>query len=259
MEYWKKITAPIEKDLEWNFPEQKSGTIAIIGGNSNNFSFEVKLAEYLKSAYPIDRVKTYFPDSLKKSLPNIPDVNFLESTESGSFKKSEALDLAFQSSDFVILPGDLSKNSATNIAISRALKTATSPIILSRDTIDLLSPTLSDFIEDHQIFIIASMSQLQKIFRALLYPKMILLKSPLMSTIETLHKFTLSYGNCTILTLHEGQVIVATEGDVATIPLEKLPYNTLTFFGGNLPGNLAAYNLWNPQKPLAASISALFH
>ena len=259
MDYWKKITAPLEKDLEWNFPEKKSNTIAIIGGNNNNFSYEVKLAEYLNTTYPIEKVETYFPDELKKNLPNIPGINFLESTESGSFKKSEKLNLAFQISDFTILPGDFSKNSATNIAISEALKTAISPVVLSRDAIDLLTPNFAEFIEDHQLFLIVSMAQLQKVFRSLLYPKMILLKAPLMQTVETLHKFTLSYENCTIITLCESQIILANNGKVVVIPLEKTKYNALTFFTGNLSGDIAAYNLWNPKKPLEASISALFH
>ena len=259
MDYWKKLNSPLEKDLEWNFPEQKKNRVAIIGGNGNNFSYEIKLAEHLANAYPIAEVETYLPDSLKKSLPSVPGVNFLESTESGSFKKSEALNLAFQTSDFVIVPGDLSKNSATNIAISEALKTATAKIVLARDSIDLLSPNFAEFIEGHHLFLIASMAQLQKIFRSLLYPKMILLGSPLMPTVETLHKFTLSYEHCTILTLHEGQVILASNGDVATTPLSKTNYNTLSLFTGNLPADLAAYNLWNPEKPLSASISALFH
>ncbi|MDO4889351.1 MAG: hypothetical protein Q4A25_01490 [Candidatus Saccharibacteria bacterium] len=259
MDFWKKITAPLEKDLEWNFPEQKSGTVAIIGGNNNNFSYEVKLAEYLSNNYSVEKVETYFPDELKKSLPNIPGINFLESTESGSFKKSEALNSAFQTSDFTILPGDFSKNSATNIAISEALKTATSPVVLSRDAIDLLTPNFAEFIEDHQLFVIASMAQLQKIFRSLLYPKMILLKAPLMQTAETLHKFTLSYENCTIITILEGQIVLASQGKVVIIPLEKTKLNALTFFTGNLPGDITAYNLWNPGKPLEASASALFH
>lgn len=259
MDYWKKVSAPLEKDLEWNFPEQKSNTIAIIGGNGNNFSYEAKLSEYLNATYPVNKVESYFPDTLKKSLPSIPGVNFLESTESGSFKKSEALNLALQAADFTILPGDLSKNSATNIAISSAIKTATSPIIISRDAVDLLSPNFSEFIEDHQIFLIASMAQLQKVFRSLLYPKMILLKSPLLPTVETFHKFTLSYENCTIITLHEGQIILASGGEVITMPLDKTKYSALSFFIGNLPADLAAYNLWNPGKPIAASVSALLH
>lgn len=259
MDCWKKISQPLEKDLEWNFPEKKSNTISIIGGNGNNFSYEAKLSEYLNMSYPIERVENYFPDSLRKNLPIIPGINFLEDTESGSFKKSEKLNLAVETSDFTIFPGDLSKNSATSIAISEALKTTTKPIVLSRDAIDLLSPTFAEFIEDHQLFIITSMTQLQKVFRSLLYPKMILLKAPLMQTLETLHKFTLSYNNCTIITLQENQIILANSGKVITIPLEKTKYNAITLFTGNLPGDLAAYNLWNPGKPLEACASALFH
>lgn len=259
MEYWTKQTEPLFKDLEWNFPEQKSGIVAVIGGNSNNFSATAKIAEYLSGSYPIARVETYLPDSLQRKIPSIPGINFVPSTESGSIAKSEELNQALAQADFGLFPGDLSKNSATSIAMTDAIKNTSCPIIFTRDAVDIATTEISSIIEDHKLFILASMTQLQKIFRSLLYPKMLLLSQPLMPTVETLHKFTLSYNNCTIITYHQNQIIIAQNGKVITTPIEKTSYTPLTFFTGTLSADLVAYNLWNPSKPLEASATAILH
>ena len=259
MEYLRKQDQPLFKDLEWNFPEKKSGAVAVIGGNGNNFANVIKLSEYLAGNYPIEKVETCLPDSLKKSLPPLLNLNFLKSTDSGSFARSEELTLTFETSDFVLLAGDLSKNSETAIAVTEAVKATQKPILLIRDATDLISPTASEFIEEHRLIFFVSMTQLQKLFRSLLYPKMIMLSQPLLPAVETLHKFTLSYEQCTIITLHQNQIIVANNGNIVTTPLEKTKYTPLNFFTGTLPADLLAYNLWNPQKPLEATSAALFH
>lgn len=259
MDYWKKQTEPLFKDLEWNFPEKKSNTVSIIGGNSNNFSNIVKFAEYLSATYPVNETKIVLPDALKNKLPPLPGLSFTKSTDSGSFAKSNELNSILKTSDFAVLAGDFSKNSATTIALSEAVSSADCPLVLARDAVDLITPEMSNLIEEHRFFILASMAQLQKLFRALLYPKMILLSEPLLPALETLHKFTLSYENCTIITLHQEQVIIANGGKIITTALEKTKYSALSLFTGNLPMDLTAYNLWNPGAPLEASSAALFH
>lgn len=257
MDYLRKQDQPLFKDLEWNFPEKKSGRVAVVGGHGHNFASIIKLSEYLAGNYPLERVQTILPDSLRGQLPNLPNISFASSTESGSFAKSEELNSSVASADFSIFAGDFSRNSATAIAVIDALKTSERPALLTRDAIDLIESGISEIIEDHLLFLVASMPQLQKIFRSLYYPRMIMLSQPLLSAVETLHKFTLSYENCTILTLHQGQVIIASHGEIITTPLEKTPYTPLTLYTGTLPAALTAYNLWNPGKPLEASASAL--
>ena len=280
MDYWQKQNEPLFRDLEWNFPEQKSGTVAIIGGNGNSFSSAVKLAEYLGRTYPVKRAELYLPDSLRGKLPPVPGINFVPSTESGSIAKSDELNSAVSRADFSIFSGDLSKNSATTIAVTEAIRgvadgamtagagaatggnrtTGTvvgGPVLLARDAVDLITPSIAEFIDTRPLFLVASMVQLQKIFRSLLYPKMLLLSQPLMPTVETLHKFTLSYENCTIVTLHQEQIIVAAHGRIITTPLGKTKYTPLTLFTGALPADLAAYNLWNPGSPLEATCASL--
>ena len=257
MDYFKKQAEPLFKDLEWNFPEQKSSVVAVVGGHGNNFSNIIKLSEYLAGNYPVKTVATTLPDVLRGKLPNFPGLFFTPSTESGSFAKSKELNSILETANFSILAGDFSKNSATTIAIIDAIKNSASPVLLARDAVDLVESSIGEIIEDSKLFLLASMPQLQKIFRSLLYPKMILLSAPLLQIAETLHKFTLSYENCTVTTLHQGQILIASRGQVISTPLEKTHYNPLTFFTGPLPADFAAYNLWNPSKPLEASAAAL--
>lgn len=257
MDYWQKLEKPLHRDLEWNFPEQKSGTISVIGGSRGSFASIIHLAEALKN-YPVAKIKTFLPDSLKKTLPPLPGVEFLKSTDSGSFDRSPELAAAFRDTNAVLLAGDFSKNSATSIAILESAQQSERPLFIARDAVDTLSIGTAEMIDDHDLFLFASMAQLQKLFRTLLYPKMLMLSHPLLSTIETLHKFTLSYERVVIVTLHEGQIIIAYRGKIFTIPLEKTSQTTLSFFTGTLPADLLAYNLWNPGKPLEASSAALF-
>ena len=101
------------------------------------------------------------------------------------------------------------------------------------------------------------MMQLQKIFRSIYYPRMILLSQPLIQVAETLHKFTLSY-QCTIITLHNGQLLIAKNGKVMTIPLEKTNYSPITIWSGELAAKISVLNLYNPNMLLEASIAAIF-
>ena len=196
MDYWQKQNEPLFRDLEWNFPEQKSGTVAIIGGNGNSFSSAVKLAEYLGRTYPVKRAELYLPDSLRGKLPPVPGINFVPSTESGSIAKSDELNSAVSRADFSIFSGDLSKNSATTIAVTEAISgvadgamtagagaadgvmtTGTGattggnrttsavvggPVLLARDAVDLITPSIAEFIDTRPLFLVASMVQLQK-------------------------------------------------------------------------------------------------
>lgn len=257
------------QDLLWSLPEQKTGVLNIIGGNSQNFAAIVKTAEFC-SKLPLKEIRTILPDALKSKLPPLPDLIFTKSTTSGSFDKSPELDAALNSADAALLAGDFSKNSATTVALATAIKTtiekaakteaaekaaAINPLILARDALDVLTPEAETLVRHQNLTIIASLSQLQKFLRALYYPKMLLLSMPIQPVKEILHKFTLTYP-CTILTFHEGQILVASAGSVETLPLSKSPYTPLTLWSTELPAKLAALQTWHPAHPLACTLLA---
>lgn len=257
LDYWQKDISPKKyKDLEWNIPEQKTGEITILGGNSQNFSSVIKSAEFLQQKYPVKNLHVFLPDAIKNQLPNLPELIFAPSTGSGSFDKSNILENSLVSSDFNIIIGDLSKNSATSIAVANAVKNAKKEVLLARDSIDVIGPEMINIIEKEGLFLISPMSQLQKLFRTIYYPKVLLLSMPLPQVIETLHKFTLSY-KATVLTFHQEKIIIASSGKVATIPIEKTSYTPISLWNYDLACKIAMMNYYNPKMSLEATVSAL--
>lgn len=257
LSYWKKQLEPLFPNVTWNIPEQKTGSINIIGGNAQGFATNIRVTEFVNQHYPFREIKTILPDSLKKTVPVSANIEFTPSTESGSFAKSRALNAIFQNTDINLIVGDLSKNSATSIAVMGAIKNAPEKLyVISRDTVDSLVSEMDSLLTLPHFFILATMPQLQKIFRATYYPKMILLSQPLIPTIETLHKFTLSYPT-TILTFHQDQIIVASGGTIVTTPLSETSYSPLNLWSGQLAAHIAALNFYNPNHALEATAAAV--
>lgn len=252
-DYWQKNPdLKLFADLSWNIPEQKTGTFNIIGGNSGSFSTVIHTAEYLAKSFPIKKLNILLPNTLKNKVPPFPDITFLPSTDSGSFDKSPLLNDFVGSADSSIFVGDLSKNSATCVAISDAIKQSNKPVLLTRDAIDLVLPEMSNLCERENLILVASLAQLQKVFRAVYYPKVLLLSMPLLPIIEALHKFTLSYP-VTILTYANEQIIVASNGKITTTPLEKTKFTPISILNGNLAAAISANNYFSPKKPLEAA------
>ncbi len=256
LSFWKKQTKPLFPDLAWNIPEQKTGTISVVGGNAQSFSGVVRTAEYLTHTFPIKHVNLILPDALRSKLPSLENLSFTASTTSGSFAKSHVLNEYFDSSDFTFLAGDLSHNAETAIAITDAIEASAKPLLISRDGIDLLAPTIGQIIMHPNLIFVCSMPQLQKIFRSLFYPRMITLSSPLVPIVETLHKFTLSYP-ITILTFHQGNIIVAHAGQVSTTHIVDTNFTPISLWSGQLAAKIVALNLFNPDHPFESTTAAI--
>ena len=258
MDYFKKYEENPYADLRWNIPEQKRGKINIIGGNSQNFRTIIKASEFISASFPIKDLEIILPDALKSKLPNLPNFIFLASTESGSFQDKKELEEAINSADMNILIGDLSKNSVTGKAVLGASENSAKPLIITRDTIDLISENHPDrLLMNPEVSFFLTTAQLQKLLRSVYYPKMLLLSQSLVQVTEILHKFTLSYP-VSIITLHNEQVLVAKNGSVQALPLEKTGYSPMTFWFGEAVVKVAVYNLFNPNQFIEASISGLF-
>ena len=259
--YWNKKgnESKAASELAWNFPEQKQGVVSIIGGNREAFSAGVKIADYLLKHFPmIKEVKNVLPDSLKKKLPPFENFSFCPSTDSGSFTPSSELTASIVDSNMVIVSGDLSKNSLTAIAIARLIQFASesTSFILTRDTVDLIKDESCDLVERDGIFLVASLAQVQKLLRALFYPRPILLSSPILPVIETLHKFTLSYP-VSLITFHDGKIICASHGDIVTIDISTTEFTPLSLWSGDLAARLAAFAMFNPKNPLESMVAAV--
>lgn len=258
MDYFEKLDKNPYEDLKWNIPERKQGVINVIGGNGSNFRTEVKVAELIGETYPIEMVRVVVPDTLKGKLPDLPNFTFLPSSESGSFAESQELIDIFEASDFNLVIGDLSRNAVTGRAVASAVKSSEKMMLITRDSVDLLTENMPDrWLMNENVIIMASMAQLQKLLRAVYYPKMLLLSSSLVQVAEVLHKFTLSYP-VGVITLHNEQVLVARNGIVKAFELAKTDYSPLAFWNGEAAGKIVGMNLYNPSKIIESSVCAIF-
>ena len=258
MDFFEKYDENPFDDLKWNLPEQQSGVIGVIGGSVGNFRTPVKIAEFLNANYRLKEARVILPDALRPKLPDLPGLVFVGSTETGSFADKDGLITAMDATDFNLIIGDFSKNTITARAIQGAVQDSAKPLLITRDSVDLIAENTDEelFARGDAVFF-ASLAQVAKLLHAVYYPRVVLLSQPLTQIAETLHKFTLSYKTC-IVTLVGGQILVAKNGLVRAVPLEKTGYSSLTMWGGELAAKIAVMNLFNPGKPIEATISALF-
>ena len=266
--YWQKQTAkePRYPDVRWNLPERATGSLSIVGGSSHGFQAVVRAGEFASANLPLAHVQLVLPSSLEKILANAgaagsatdsklaPQLLFAPATPAGTLAKSSTL--TQQNADAVLLIGDLSKNAETAEAVSALCRAYAGPLVVARDTLDLLTTNASSLVMRPHTTLVASLAQLQKLFRALYYPKMLLLTAPLMSVVEALHKFTLSYP-VTLLTLHEGQILTVAGGEVISTPLGDTDYSPLGLWNGELATRAAAYQIFCPEQELAATTAAI--
>ncbi len=257
MDYFKKIDSRPSDDLLWNVPERKQGSVNIIGGNGQNFRTPVKTAEFLSEKYPVETINVVIPDALQKKLPPLPNFVFLPSTDSGSFS-GEGLDRALSGADFNLVIGDISKNSITGQAVASAVKSAEKMTLITRDAVDIIAENSPErVLMNENLIFFASIPQLIKLLRAVYYPKMLLLSESLMQVVEVLHKFTLSYP-ISIITLHSEQILIAANGEVVAVPIEKTGYSPITIWSGELAAKIVALNLYNPNNFISSSVASLF-
>ena len=257
MDYFEKISGKLKNDLTWNIPEQKQGIVNVVGGNSQSFKTEIKVSEFLAENYPIKTLDLILPDTLKSQLPPLPNFQFLSSTDSGSFAKAEELKNTFNAADFNLLIGDFSKNTTTARAVASACENSEKPLLMTRDTIDLIvSENPEKILMNDKIIFFSSMAQLQKLLRAVYYPKMLLLSQSLVQVGEVLHKFSLSYP-VSIITLHNDQILIAKNGLVKSLALANSGYTPILFWQGEVAAKIMAMNLYNPDNFIDATITGL--
>lgn len=257
MEYFEKVEESLAEDLLWNVPERKQGVLNVIGGNGQNFRTPVKVAEYLAEKYPVETVNVVLPEALRGKLLPMENFKFLPATENGAFN-GDGLAEAVNVADFNLIVGDLSKNAITGKAVVSACENSEKPILITRDTVDLVAENGPEkMLLNENLIIFGSLMQMQKILRAVYYPKMLLLSQSLVQVVEVLHKFTLSY-SVSIVTLHSGQILVAKDGKVKAVPVEKSGYSPMMIWSGELAAKTVALNLYNPGDFVKATLAAIF-
>ncbi len=257
--YWRRQEPgkPLYPDLEWSKPERRdqAGNLLIVGGNKLGFA---AVAESYQTALStgVGAAKIVVPDCLKKAIPRqMSDVIFTACTPSGGMSKDGLPELNAGSdwASGVLLIGDAGRNAETALAYEEFVGNYQGQLTVTRDAIDLVrnNPTL--LAERPDTLLVASFAQVQKLFQGVYYPKVLTFNMQLMQLVEALHKFTITYP-CTVLTLHNETLIIASGGDVVTQPWHE----PMAIWRGSVATQAASYWLWNPSKALAAVTASVY-
>jgi ADP-dependent NAD(P)H-hydrate dehydratase / NAD(P)H-hydrate epimerase len=255
--YWQVQTSekPLFPDVEWNRPEQRTlrGRLGIIGGNKLGFA---GVAEAYSTAYSAGagEVKVLLPDILRKTIPAaITEAIFAPNNISGSLSKEALEDMQALGawSTGILLAGDTGKSSETTVVYDDFIGSYGDWITLTRDAVDLVRRSAPVLVERPHTLYVISFAQLQKLFQDVYYPKILTFSMQLAQLVENVHKFTLSYP-VTIMTLHQGHVVIAHEGQVVTQKWE----NPMAIWRGHTAARAASYLLWH-SKPLEALASSV--
>jgi len=256
--YWKKQSpdTPLFPDIEWNKPEQRgqAGKLAIIGGNKLGFA-GVAEAYGIAASSGVGQLRVLLPDVLKKTLPaSITEALFAPTNPSGSLSNDATTDMASISAwaDGVLLIGDAGRSSETAILYERFIQSYSGLLTITRDAVDLVKNSAQTLIDRPNTLLIVSFAQLQKLFQAVYYPKVLTFSMQLTNLVEALHKFTITYP-VSIAVLHRDSFVIAHGGEVVTTPWD----NPMAIWRGNTAAKAAAYWLWSPSKPLEATATAI--
>lgn len=255
--YWHKQSpqGSLFPDIEWQRPEQRAlaGKLLIIGGNQLGFA-AVATAYKDALAAGAGEVRAVLPDGLKGVIDRqVADCLFVPSNPSGGMSKEglPALKAAAVWADTLLLIGDAGRNSETAIVLEALLQQQQQPIIITRDTLDLLNTNVPQLLQRENIIFIATFAQLQKLFQAVYYPKIILFSMSLMALVEALHKFTITYP-AMVVVFHQGQLLAAQGGEVSTTAWE----NPLLIWRGSVAARAAVYSMQHPAKAFEAVTSS---
>lgn len=256
--YWKRQTleTPLFPDIEWSKPEQKSqsGKLGIIGGNKLGFA---GVAEAYSTALSTGagHIRVLLPDVLKKSLASsITDAVFAPTNPSGSLSKDAIAEMRAMGewANSILLIGDAGRSGETAVVYEQFIQSYTGQLILTRDAIDLVKNGSEMLVERPNTVLIASFAQLQKLFQAVYYPKVLTFSMQLTNLVEAVHKFTITYP-VTIAVLHKDHLVVAHNGQVTSQAWD----NPMLIWRGSVAAKAAAYLLWTPSKPLEAITSSI--
>lgn len=256
--YWQQQLAdtPLFPDIEWAKPEQRSmaGRLGIIGGNKLGFAGVGEAYEVATKA-GVGEIRVLLPDVLRKTIPpSITDAIFGASNPSGSLAREAVTDMHAigQWATGVLLIGDAGRNAETAIVYEDFIRDYTGSLTITRDAIDLVKNSSQALIDRPNTLLVVSFAQLQKLFQAVYYPKILTFSMQLSNLVEAVHKFTITYP-VTIAVLHKDHLVVAHDGNVTSTAWE----NPMAIWRGNSAARAAVYQMWHPGKPLEAVTTSL--
>lgn len=254
--YWFKQTTeePLYENLLWSKPENKlhAGKLLIIGGNEHVFSAPGEAYnQALKSGVGV--AKVLLPDVLQKTVGKIlENGEFAPSNKSGSFAKTALAEWLAHASwaDAVLFAGDVGRNSETTIALEQFYKKYSGQLTITQDSLDLFLVQPEKLFERPNTTIVASFSQLQKMWSHYHQLNPLTYDSSLVRITELLHQLTQKIP-AFIITKHQDELIIAVRGNISTTK------NTEEIWRVRNAAKTATWWLQNPDKPFEALSTAI--
>jgi len=256
-DYWQKQDPdkPLFPDVLWSKPELKStsGKLAIIGGNAHGFA-AVAGGYQIALKTGVGEAQVILPDIIKPKLPPaMTDAIFAPTNPSGGLSAQALGELNAASSwaNLILFIGDNGQNAETAGLFETFLtKDSETPVVITRDAVDLIKNAAETVLNRAPTHLVVSLSQLQKLFRSVYYPKVITFGQGVKQIAETLHKFTITYP-CTITLWHSGNLFIASSGQVITQSFDQ----PMRVWSGEIATRAAAWQIWNADILQAVATS----
>lgn len=264
--YWKKQQpgSALFPDVEWSKPERRdqAGRLAIVGGYGGGF-WAVANAFQIARQLGVGEIRVLIPDSLRSKIPSqitaaVNDLIYLPSNPSGGIASAgkQQIAAAAKWANNILFIGDLGGNSETAQMLSRLIEPhelgKSTTITIARDAVDMIGQSVTSILDNPRVHLIVSLAQLQKIARAVYYPRMISFSQGAKTTAETLHKFTITY-RAVITLYHNGQIYTAQGGKVYSQPFES----PIRVWNGEMSTRAAAWSIWHSDIIEATATSWL--
>jgi len=161
------------------------------------------------------------------------------------------LNSAVSWANLILFIGDNGQNSETAGLLETFLtKNSETPVVITRDAVDLIKNAAETVLNRAPTHLIVSLSQLQKLFRSVYYPRVITFSQGIKQIAETLHKFTITYP-CTITLWHSGNLFVAHDGMVITQTFDQ----PMRVWSGEIATREAVWQIWTTDPTQAAATS----
>ncbi|MCL2280727.1 hypothetical protein FWC31_02470 [Candidatus Saccharibacteria bacterium] len=176
---------------------------------------------------------------------------FAPSNPSGGLAKEAltALNTAANWANLILFIGDNGQNSETAALFETFLEhNTTTPVVITRDAVDLIKNTAETVLNRAPTHLIVSLSQLQKLFQSVYYPRVVTFSQGVKQIAETLHKFTITYP-CTITLWHAGNLLVARAGQVVSQEFDQ----PMRIWSGEIATRQAVWQIWNADIVQAAA------
>ena len=267
LNYWRKQEPkkPLFDEVAWSKPERRdqAGRLAIVGGNARGF-WAVAGAYQTARRTGVGEVRVVMPDALKPKLPvqvraQMEDLLLVPSNPSGglALEAEKTLQAAANWSGQMLFIGDNGANSETAQLLEKFLADGDycdCQVTIARDAVDLLVYGAETVLARPKTNLVVSMAQLQKLARAVYYPRMVTFSQGVKQVAETLHKFTITYP-VAITLFHDDNLLVAHQGEVVSQPFDE----PMRIWSGEVPTVAACWSIWrsDPIKAIATSWTEL--